>query len=118
MYREYEVIEVPPNGSRQPVTVAAIGNEAAKVVLSATQHYDLFIVGHAAPEKTRMEMVDRLKTHYPGVKVLALNPPNEQVANADYNVRQDQPENWLPIISQELANSASTSGGGASAAHR
>jgi hypothetical protein len=100
------------------IVMSVIGNEAAKVVLSSTQHCDLFIVGHAAPEKTRMEMVVWVKTHYPGVTILALNPPNEQVANADYNVRQDQPENWLPIISQELANSASTSGGGASAAHR
>ena len=87
-----------------------IGNRAAKAVLSSIPHYDFFIVGDAAPEKTRGEMVDWLKAHYPGVKVLAFNPPNQQIPNADYNVLENGPENWLPIISQELASSASTCG--------
>jgi len=37
--------------------ISVLGNEAAKVLLSSIQHYDLFIVGHAAPEETRREMV-------------------------------------------------------------
>lgn len=90
--------------------ISVLCNEAARVLLSSIQHYDLFIVGHSAPEETRREMVDWLKAHYPGVKILALNPPDQQVPNADYNLPQNGPENWLPIISRELANSASTSG--------
>ena len=86
-----------------------IGNRAAKAVLRSIQHYDLFIVGHPTPEETRREMVAWLKAQYPGVKILAVNPPNEQVANADYNLWQDGQENWLAIISQELAH-ASASG--------
>jgi short-subunit dehydrogenase involved in D-alanine esterification of teichoic acids len=78
-----------------------IGNEAAKVLLSTMQHTDLalFIVGHAAPEQTRKEMVDWLKAKYPNVKVLALNPPNQQLPDADYNVVQNGPEKWLPFVS-------------------
>ena len=90
--------------------MSVTGNEAAKVVLASIQHYDLFIVGHAAPQETRSEIVDWLRTNYPKVKILALNPLNQQVPNADYNVPQNGPENWLAIVSQELANSASTSG--------
>lgn len=90
------------------IAMSVIGNEAAKVVLSSIQHYDLFIVGHAAPEETRREIVDWLRANYPRVKILALNPLNQQVPNADYNVPQNAPEGWLAIISQELANSPST----------
>ena len=76
-----------------------LGNEAAKVLLSSIQHYDLFIVGPAAaPEERRQQMVDWLKEKYPTVKILALNPPHQQVANADYNVIESGPENWLPLV--------------------
>jgi len=81
--------------------ISVIGNEAAKVLLSAMQHADiaLFIVGHAAPEQTREEMVDWLKAKYPNVKILALNPPNQQLPGADYNAVQNGPEKWLPFVS-------------------
>ena len=39
--------------------VSVIGNDAAKVVLSSIQHYDLFIIGHAAAEKTREHRDER-----------------------------------------------------------
>lgn len=81
--------------------MSVIGNEAAKAVLSSVEHYDIFIVGHAAPEETRREMVDWLWASYPSVKILALNPLNQQIPNADYNAPQNEPENWLPIISGE-----------------
>lgn len=95
--------------------ISVLGNEAAKVLLSSIQHYDLFIVGHAAPEETRREIVAWLKANYPSVKILALNPPDQQVPAADYNVPYealpyDAPENWLPIVFQQLANSVSTRG--------
>ncbi len=44
-------------------------------------------------------MVDWLKAKYPNVKVLALNPPNQQLPGADYNVVQNGPEKWLPFAS-------------------
>jgi hypothetical protein len=98
--------------------ISVIGNDLAKVLLRSPQRYDLFIIGHAAPEETRREMVDWLKAEYPTVKILALNPPNQQVLGADYNAPQNGPENWLLIVSQQLDSAdstrptkASTSGG-------
>ena len=68
--------------------VSVIGNEAAKVVLSMPEQYDFFIVGHAAADQTREEMVSWLKAHYPGVRILALNPPKvSELAGADYMTR-------------------------------
>jgi hypothetical protein len=94
--------------SRGYDAISVIGNEAAKVVLSSIQHYDLFIVGHEAPKETRRDIVAWLRANYPGVKILALNPPNQQILGADYNVQQNGPEAWLPIVSQQLSNSASS----------
>jgi|SRR5438445_10953941 len=90
--------------------ISVTGNQPAKLLLSSIQHYDLFIVGHAAPEETRREIVAWLKANYPDVKILALNPPNQQILGADYNVRQNGPQTWLPIVSQQLSNSASSRG--------
>src|SRR5206468_2295132 len=87
--------------------ISVLGNEAAKLLLSSIQHYDLFIVGPDAPEETRREIVDWLKENYPQVKILAMNPPDQQVPKADYNAEQDGPENWLPIVRERLINSAS-----------
>jgi hypothetical protein len=79
--------------------VSVIGNEAAKVVLNLPQHWDLFILGDHAPEERRKEMVSWLKTRYPEVPVLALNPPStREIPGADYNVEQNGPELWLPVI--------------------
>ncbi len=96
--------------SRGYDAISVISNEAAQAVLSSIQHYDLFIVGQAAPQETRREIVAWLRANYPGVKILALNPPNQQILGADYNVRQNGPETWLPIVSQQLSNSASSEG--------
>jgi len=78
--------------------ISVIGNDPARVLLTSIQHYDLFIVGHAAPEETRTEMIDWIRAKYPKVKILALNPPHQQLLNADYNVTLNGPENWLPIV--------------------
>jgi hypothetical protein len=91
--------------SRGYDVVCIFGNDAAKVVLSSIQRYDLFIVGHAAPEETRREIIAWLKANFPGVKILALNPPNQEMLGADYNVRQNEPETWLSIVTQQLSNS-------------
>ena len=90
--------------------MSVIGNEAAKVALTPVQHYDLFLIGNAAPDETRQEMAFWLKAKYPRVKILALNSPNREVLRADYNVWQNGPEDWLPIVSTELANSADNPG--------
>lgn len=91
--------------SRGYAVISVIGNEAAKLLLSSIQPYDLFIVGSAAPEQTRGEMVDWLRAQYPGVKIVALNPPDQLVLLADYNVPHDA-ENWLSIVSEELSSSS------------
>ena len=95
--------------SRGYGVISVIGNEAAKVLLSSIQRYDLFIVGHAASEQARREIVDWLKTQYPTVKILALNPPDQQVPTADFNVPHG-PENWLPIVSTVCERRSSTRG--------
>ena len=83
--------------------VSVIGNEAAKLVLSMPEQYDFFIVGHAADDLARRGMVLWLKAHYPGVLILALNPPKvSELAGADYNVKLNGPETWLPIIATAL----------------
>lgn len=83
--------------------VSVIGNEAAKLVLSVAEQYDFFIVGHAAEDQARKEMVSWLKAHYPGVRILALNPPKVvELAGADYNVKLNGPETWLPIIATAI----------------
>jgi CheY-like chemotaxis protein len=95
--------------ARGYTVMTVVGNEAAKLLLSSIQDFDLFIVGHAAPEETRAEIVEWLRTTYPGVRILAFNPPNQQVLGADYNVRLNGPETWLPIVSQQLASSVNGS---------
>ena len=55
--------------------ISVIGNDPTKVLLTSIQHYDLFILGHAAPEETRTEMIDWIKVKYPRVKILAFNAP-------------------------------------------
>jgi len=50
-----------------------------------------------------------LREKYPRVKILALNLPGQQLSNADFNALNG-PENWLPIVTQELANSGETPG--------
>jgi hypothetical protein len=84
--------------------VSIVGNEAAKIVLSSPQHCDLFIVGHAAPEQTRKEMVEWLKARYPSIKILALNPADHrQLADADYNAILNGPDEWLSIAAAVLS---------------
>jgi hypothetical protein len=43
-------------------------------------------------------MVAWLKGRYPGVRIIALNLPDEAIPIADYNVPHDEPELWLPIV--------------------
>ncbi len=82
--------------------VSVIGNEAAKIVLSLPQNCDLFIIGHSGAEEDRKEMVVWLKTKYPGVRILALNPGILELSGAHHNVKLNGPETWLPVIASAL----------------
>src|SRR5258708_15781621 len=80
--------------------ISVIGNDPARVLLTSIQHYDLFILGHAAPEVTRTEMIDWINMKYPRVKILAFNATHQQLLNGDYNVTLNGPEKWLPTVTQ------------------
>jgi len=79
--------------------ISVMGNESARILFSGVDFNPaLIIVGHAAPEQTRQEIVDWLKVKYPQTTVLALNPRNQELVGADYNVVQNGPEKWLPYV--------------------
>ena len=79
--------------------ISVTHNEAAKAALSSLRDVDLFIVGHTAPEQTREEMVDWLKTNYPKVKIVALNPSaNPKLPGADFNVILNEYDEWLSLL--------------------
>lgn len=80
-----------------------VGNEEAQAKLASKPLFDLFIVGHAAPEQTRNEMVAWLRERYPKVKILALNPSQQSVRGADYNVQLSGPESWLPVVAKAVS---------------
>jgi hypothetical protein len=63
----------------------------------------LFIVGHAAPVKTREETVDWLKLNYSGIRIRALNQPNQHVPAAGYNVEDRKPEVWIPFVALTIS---------------
>ena len=78
--------------------ISVTNNEAAKVALSSYHDVELFIVGHTAPEQTRKEMVAWLKTNFPKVKIVALNPSKDQLTGADYNVILNDHDEWLSLL--------------------
>ena len=79
--------------------ISVADNEAAKRALASFQNVDVFIVGHAAPEQTRKEMVDWLKTNFPRVKIIALIPSaHRQLSRADYNVVLNDWDEWLSLL--------------------
>ncbi|MGA9882876.1 MAG: hypothetical protein WBQ34_04055 [Candidatus Acidiferrales bacterium] len=80
-----------------------VGNQAAKVVLSMQHQCDLFIVGHAAPDETRIEMAAWLKTKYPGVPVIALmRQGGPTVPGADFNADVSDSESLLSLIATAM----------------
>jgi CheY-like chemotaxis protein len=54
--------------------VSVLGNDAATDVLNAWPHYDLFVIGPNAPDATRLQIVEFLRTNYPRRPIIALNP--------------------------------------------
>jgi hypothetical protein len=81
--------------------LSTIGNVTARALLakipSHPQAIDLFIVGHAAPKLTRQEMVRWLRFRYRGVTIIALNPPDQELIEADFNVLNG-PESLLRLL--------------------
>jgi hypothetical protein len=74
-------------------------NEAAKQALTSIDKVDVFVVGHTAPEQTRKEMVDWLKTNFPNVKIVALIPSaNRRVPRADFNIVLNDWDEWLSLL--------------------
>jgi hypothetical protein len=78
--------------------ISVTHNEAAKVALSSFRDVDVFVVGHTASEQTRKEMVVWLKTNYPKVKIVALNPSKQHLLGADYNVVVNDHDEWLSLL--------------------
>jgi hypothetical protein len=75
---------------------SVLGNDDAQRVLANHERYRLFIVGHAASRETREEMVRWLKGKFPHTRILVLNPPQQaNLAEADYNLVMNGPEEWL-----------------------
>ena len=63
------------------------------------ENVDVFIVGHAAPEQARKEMVDWLKANFPRVKIVALIPPGDhRLEAADCNVVLNDWDEWLLLL--------------------
>ena len=78
---------------------SVIGNAAAKAVLQEHNRCDLFIIGHAAPEHVRLDMVHWLRKHYARTNILALNPPGmKQLGNLQYNALFNAPDVWAPLV--------------------
>ena len=54
-------------------------------------------------------MVAWLKANYPGVRILALNPPLiRELIGADYNVKLNGPETLLAVIATALGGASAT----------
>ncbi len=78
---------------------SVLGNDDAKRIMDKGHPYRIVIVGHAAPNEERQEMVQWLRTNFPATKILALNLPHQmKVAAVHYNVVLDRPEEWISII--------------------
>jgi 5'(3')-deoxyribonucleotidase len=70
-----------------------------KHALASIQNVDVFIVGHAASEQTRKEMVDWLKTNFPRIKIVSLIPPgNRQLESVDCSIVLNDWNEWLLLL--------------------
>ncbi len=79
--------------------LSVLDNEAAKRVLASIRDVDVFVVGHAAPDQTRKEMVDWLKTNFPKVKIVALIPSaTRELPRADYNIVLNDWDKLLSLV--------------------
>ena len=80
--------------------ISVVDNAAAKHALTSIENVDVFVVGPNAPEETRKEMADWLKTNFPKVKVVALVPSaSRKLPSADYNIVLNDWDEWLSLLS-------------------
>jgi hypothetical protein len=78
-----------------------VGNEAAIATLSCLPKYDVFIIGHGAPEQIRRDMVHWVRARYPTTKILALHSPEYQpLVGVDHNAMENDPDEWLPWVAE------------------
>ncbi len=90
---------------------SAIGNEAAKALLRGHPSYDLFLIGHTAPEHDRLQMVNWLRRHYAGTNILALNPPHiRQLGDLRYNAVFNAQDVWLPLVASATDSASKRKG--------
>ena len=87
--------------------ISIFGNEAAEVILSTTnQRCDAFIIGHAASQNRRCEILIWLKQRFPRIPVVVMNgPETEPLSGADYNVSLEEQDTWLAAIAVVLGKS-------------
>ena len=79
--------------------ISVADNEFAKRALASIHNVDIFVVGHAAPEQTRKEMVEWLKATFPQVKIVALIPSaNRELSRADYNIVLNDWDKWPSLL--------------------
>ena len=79
--------------------ISVADNESAKRALRSIGNVDVFVVGHAAPEQTRKEMVEWLKATFPKVKIVALIPSaNRELSRADYNIVLNDWDQWPSLL--------------------
>ena len=79
--------------------ISVADNESAKRALRSIGNVDVFVVGHAAPEQTRKEIVEWLKATFPKVKIVALIPSaNRELSRADYNIVLNDWDKWPSLL--------------------
>jgi hypothetical protein len=92
--------------------VTVVGNDAAKLVLDLSPNWSLFIIGEGPANDVRGEMASWLKERFPGVPILALNPPSAPVLDgADYNISHDD-NLWMALVTSAFNGRARKSGDG------
>lgn len=89
---------------------SAFGSGAAKAALqTASDYYDLFIIGSAAPESTRLEMAYWLRARFPQTRILALHAAEHQrLDDLKYNAREELPDTWVRIIAAAAVDRIAT----------
>ena len=77
--------------------ITAIGNDAAKLILTQTEPYHFFLLGESGAIEKRRDMVQWLKLKFPKVPVLAVNPLGMETPGADLNLEQAHPESGCQL---------------------
>ncbi len=75
------------------------GNQAAMFVLRMRPPFDLFLIGHAAPEQIRLDMIRWLRSRYPMTGIVALTPPHcHALEELRYNAPIEPTDAWLKMV--------------------